>query len=500
MISQAVHFFNVLLVSVLGYSTVYYLAVLTVSIVSLRELARERPSKSAYERDIVRDRLPGISVLMPAYNEEVVIVETVHSALGSDYPKLEVIVVSDGSKDRTVAVLVEEFGLTRHDPPPPGPIKTKAVRAVYRHPTLSLVVVDKDPSGAKADGVNCGINLAQHDWIVIMDGDEIAEPDALLRTMVDVVNSPVRVVGAGISLLPANGMTVEQGRVIEAPVPMNYWVGCQLIEYVASFLLSKPGMSVLGAMPNISGGFGVYDRNVVLAVGGLAHPHLGEDMDLVMRVHRYFLERGESYTMLEVPEAIVWTEFPSTLKVLKRQRMRWHRGLKQVLKSNQAMIFRPRYGRLGMLTLPFLLLFEWVAVPLESLGIVMLFILAVSGGLNGNAAIGLFSACQMLGTLITFSAVFAADKYLGQYRKRGDLVRLLYFAVLSQFGFRQLTLLWRLMSLRKAEHVWGEMTRTGYARKPGAMPTVTAPGSAPASVPLTAPPVVPPASAPVTTI
>lgn len=465
-ISNALRILNLVLVSVLGYSTVYYLAVLAISVVSLRELARRRPSTSAYERDAVRDRLPGVSIIMPAYNEEVVIVETVHSALGSDYPNIEIIVVSDGSKDRTVAVLVEEFGLTAQDPPPPGPVSCKPVRVVYRHRDIPLVVVDKDPSGAKADGANCGINLARYDWIVIMDADEITEPDALLRAMVEVANSPVRVIGAGITLLPANDMSVEKGRVIAAPVPKNYWVGCQLIEYLSSFLLSKPGMSVLGAMPNISGGFGVYDRNAVLAVGGLAHPHLGEDMDLVMRLHRHFLELGEEYAMLEVPEAIVWTEFPSSRAVLERQRVRWHRGLRQVLQTNKAMIGRRRYGRLGLVTLPFLFLFEWVAVPLEAIGVVMLLALAVTGGLNGQASLSLFGACQVLGTLITFTAVFAADRYLGQYKKPRDLARLLWYALLSQFGYRQITLFWRLKSLRNTAQVWGEMTRTGFAKSP----------------------------------
>ncbi len=483
MISRVLRILNLALVTVLGYSTVYYLAVLAIAALSLRELARGRPSTNAYERDLVRDRLPGVSIIMPAYNEEVVIVETVHSALISDYPNLEVIVVSDGSKDRTIEVLVEEFGLTRQDAPTPGPIACKDVRAMYRHRDLQVVVVDKEPSGAKADGANCGINLARHDWIVIMDADEITQPDALLRVMVEVVNSPVRVVGAGVTLLPANGMSVDNGRVIDAPVPMNYWVGCQLIEYISSFLLFKPGMGVLGALPNISGGFGVYDRNAVLAVNGLTHPHLGEDMDLIMRVHRHFLELGEPYTMLEVPEAIVWTELPSTRVILERQRVRWHRGLRQVLQANKVMIGRRRYGRLGMITLPFLLLFEWVAVPLEASGMVMLLVLAVTGGLNGQAALSLFSACQLLGTLITFTAVFAADRYLGQYKRPRDLARLLWFALISQFGYRQFTLLWRLKSLRKTPQVWGEMTRTGFAKKPGSPSPTTATAASASAVP-----------------
>jgi cellulose synthase/poly-beta-1,6-N-acetylglucosamine synthase-like glycosyltransferase len=469
---------NYLVLVVLAYSVLYYSSVLVFAALSVRELKRRRPSTQPEALNRHFDRLPGVSILMPAYNEEVVIVETVYSALRSHYPAVEVLVVSDGSKDRTVGVLVDEFKLTRHDPPSAGPIKTKPVRAVYRSRDFPLVVVDKDPSGAKADGVNCGLNLAKYDWVVIMDGDEVAEPDALLRCMVDIVNSKVRAVAAGVTLLPANGAEVVEGRVLHAPVPRNYVVGCQLIEYLTSFLIAKPGMSKIGAVPNISGGFGVYDRNVLMELGGLTHPHLGEDMDLVMRVHRHFLERNEPYKMLAVPEAIVWTEFPSTRAVLKRQRVRWHRGLRQVLQSTRDMLGNSDYGRLGLIALPFLMLFEWIAVPLEFGGLVMMVILALTGGLDIQASIALLVACQLMGMSATLLAVFSADRYLGQYRERGGLLRMAGFAIASQFGFRQLTLWWRLISLRKTETVWGEMTRTGYAKKPPApAPAVMVPAT-----------------------
>ena len=280
---------NNLLSVVLLYSLAYFGCVLLFGVLSVRSLRRRRAGNRAEPRRVAeRDDAPGISLIMPAYNEEVVIVETVRSALANHYPTIEVIVVSDGSKDRTVAVCVEAFDLIKvPSSPQPGPIPTKDVRAVYRSQGLpSIVVVDKGPSGAKADGSNCGLNFAQMPWVGVMDADELIDPDALVHAMTEVLYTPGNVVACGVTLLPSNEATVENGRVVASPVPRNYWVGCQLIEYLNSYLVAKPGMNELKAMPNISGGFGLFRRDVITAVGGYAHGSLGEDMDMVTRIHR----------------------------------------------------------------------------------------------------------------------------------------------------------------------------------------------------------------------
>jgi cellulose synthase/poly-beta-1,6-N-acetylglucosamine synthase-like glycosyltransferase len=455
---------------VLAYSCLYYCSVLVFGVVSQKMLRSRRPSTRLAERELAKQgSMPGVTMIMPAYNEEVVIVETVKSALAMNYPNIEVVVVSDGSKDNTIGVLVEAFGLVRHDSPAPGPIETKEIFGVYRSNEVPVVVIDKGPSGAKADGSNCGLNFARHPWVAIMDADELVDPDAVLRCMVDVLHHPGNVVGVGVTLLPTNGADVEQGLVLSAPVSNNYWVGCQLIEYLTGFLMAKPGMSQMGAMPNISGGFGMYRREVLQAIGGYTHGHMGEDMDLVLRVHRYFLDRKEQYNMIQVPEAIVWTEFPQTKAVLRRQRIRWHRGLRQVLQGANEMIARPRYGRFGMVTLPFQFLFEWVAVPLEAIGLILMLGMGLFGKLNWGSTISLALACQGLSLMTTITAVIGSDRYLEQYRNKGDMYRLIKFALLSQVGFRQLTLWWRIRSLFKGSTAWGEMPRIGYA-KPAAKP------------------------------
>lgn len=456
--------------SVLLYSIAYFSSMLFFGYLSIRHMSRSRAgNRDGPNARALRPDAPGISLIMPAFNEEVVIVETVRSALANKYPNLEVVVVSDGSKDRTVQVLVEAFDLAALERlPVPGPIETKEVNAVYcSRSGPSIIVVDKGPSGAKADGSNCGLNFANMPWIGVMDADELIDPDALVHAMTEIMHTPGNVVACGVTLLPSNGVTVEDGRVLISPVTKNYWVGCQLIEYLNSYLMAKPGMNVLSAMPNISGGFGLFRRDVILAVEGYRHGHLGEDMDMVTRIHTMFLESKVPYRMVHAPQAVVWTELPFNRKILTRQRVRWHRGLRQVMAGSRGYIGRPSYGNFGMIALPFQFLFEWVAVPIEAVGWMVLVILLCTTGINLQSTLSLFAASQMLSTMVNFTAAYMAVHYLPFYHKRSDALRLLLWALASQYGFRQLTLMWRVRSLFPGGTGWGVMPRAGYAKPTG---------------------------------
>jgi cellulose synthase/poly-beta-1,6-N-acetylglucosamine synthase-like glycosyltransferase len=461
---------NAVLSSVLLYSAIYFGSVLLFGFLSMRHMSRSRAGNREGPRALaLRSDAPGISLIMPAYNEEVVIVETVRSALANSYPNLEVVVVSDGSKDRTVQVMVEAFDMAQLQTQiVMGPIETKGVRAVYRTRSgPSIIVVDKGASGAKADGSNCGLNFANNPWVGVMDADELIDPDALVHAMTEIMHTPGNVVACGVTLLPSNGSTVENGRVLESPVPRNYWVGCQLIEYLNSYLMAKPGMNVLGAMPNISGGFGLFRRDVVLDIGGYRHGHLGEDMDMVTRIHTKFLESGEDYRMVHAPQAVVWTELPFNMSILKRQRVRWHRGLRQVMQGSYSMMGRPKYRQFGMICLPFQFLFEWLAVPIEALGWIMLTYLMMFGRLNVGTMLSMFLATQMLSTMVNFSAVHMAVHYLPFYRRKSDARWMLLWALASQYGYRQMTLVWRVRSLFPGGTGWGVMPRLGYAKPAG---------------------------------
>ncbi len=448
------------------FSMSLYFGMIAWALISQAFLASKRTSTRPYGVDWLRNKrsVPGVSIIMPAYNEEVVIVECVASALDLDYPELEIVVVSDGSKDRTVEVLVDAFGLVEAVIPVAGPLHCGLVRRMFRSPTVNLTVVDKTSAGAKADALNCGLNLVRHDWVVCMDADTLINPDTILRCMTEVMHTPGKVAGVGVTLLPTNACVVEDGKMTEARVSMNYWVGCQTAEYLSGFLLARPGMSAVGALPIISGAFGIFQRADLLRVGGYRHPHLGEDLEMVMNIHRYYRENGIPYRMLQVPEAIVWTEFPQTRQVLERQRTRWHRGLRQVINSHKDLILNRRYGRFGMLGVSTMYFSEWLAALAEASGYVIFAALGLLGWLSLWGFLALFFATQMVGVLLTTMSVMSATKFIGCYKRRSDVWKLLLWAVVSQIGYRQFTLVWRIKSLKKSTGAWGEMPRLGHAK------------------------------------
>jgi cellulose synthase/poly-beta-1,6-N-acetylglucosamine synthase-like glycosyltransferase len=473
MIRTAVVAFGIVAFSftVLQYSVLVLYALLSGRLLRDNRAGR-RPVALA---KIATDRsMPGVSIIMPAYNEENVITHTTVSALAQEYPHVEVIVVNDGSKDSTLQVLVDHFQLEPYDTDPrPGPIPTEPVRAIYRSRSESrIVVVDKAPSGAKADGSNAGINAANYPWVVVMDADEFMERDTIARCMAEVVADPDATAMVGGTLLPANDIVIEGPNIVERHTPRNYWVGCQLIEYLTAFLIARPGLASVRAMPIVSGGFGLFRRDAVVAVGGYQHGHLGEDMDMCLRIQRSLADRGEPCRVVQVPESLCWTEFPNTKEVLRRQRLRWHRGLRTIVSDHGSMIGRRRYGPVGTVGVGSLYVFEWLGPMLEALGWVLLAGLMMVGWLDPAAAVGVFLVTQLVGMALTMLSVAVMTKYLGTFSRRTDLIGMLVWAVAMNWGYRQLTLVWRIRSLLPGSTGWGEMPRAGF--KTNAAPPVPA--------------------------
>ncbi len=450
----------------LSFTILQYFSMLVWSGLSNVLMNRARPGNRALTLDKVRrdqDTL-GVSIIMPAYNEEAVITHTVRSALDQDYPNLEILVVNDGSKDNTLGVMIDAFDLRPFETDPvPGPIGTEKVTTIYRSSTFPRVVlVDKAPAGAKADNANVGINIARYDWIVVMDSDEFMENDVISRCMAAVVESPDEVVAVGTSLLPANDIVIDGSTIVEREASRNYWVGCQLIEYLTAFLVARPGLAQVGALPIISGGFGLFRRDAVLEVNGFEHGHLGEDMDMCMRIHKAQSESGRPYRIVQVPEAIVWTEFPSSMAILQRQRIRWHRGLKIIIDDHGGMIGRRRYGTVGTIGMGMMYLFEWIGPLLEALGWFLLTGLLLAGWIDPLNAFAVFLTTQLVGMALTTIGVMLAVTRLDCYRGIGDLMRLLKFTIFVNWGYRQLTLWWRIRSILPGDTSWGEMPRAGF--------------------------------------
>jgi cellulose synthase/poly-beta-1,6-N-acetylglucosamine synthase-like glycosyltransferase len=417
------------------------------------------------QRRLLRSPLtPPVSVLAPAFNEEANVVDNVRSLLMLDYPLFEVILVNDGSSDRTLGRLVDAFDLRRSARSFERVLPCKTIRGVYESPTYSnLVVVDK-ANGGKADALNAGLNLALYPLFCAIDADSILEPDALLRLVRPFVDAPGVTIAAGGVVRVANGCDIHGGRVHKVRLPRRPLPLIQIVEYLRAFLFGRMGWSTGNSLLVISGAFGLFEKRAAVLAGGYASDSVGEDMELVVRMHRYRRERGQPYRIGFVPDPICWTEVPVSFRVLRRQRTRWQRGLIDTLVRHRAMIGRPRYGSVGMVSLPGFVMFEMLSPLVELSGYLLLPVMWALGLLNPAGAWIFFVLAIMYMVLVSALAVLLEDIAFRRYPSVLDLGRLLIGAVLENFGFRQLTVWWRVRAFweyLRGDLSWGAMERKG---------------------------------------
>ena len=408
-----------------------------------------------------------IALLVPAYNEAAGIVDSVRSLLALHYPDIEVIVINDGSRDGTLATLIEAFALEPVDRAYDLQVPHKPIRALYRSAeNPSLLVIDKE-NGGKSDALNAGINVARAPLFCAVDADSILEPDALLRSAQPFFDDPKRVVAAGGTIRVANGCTVRRGRVIERRLPRKLLPLFQSIEYLRAFLMARLGWSEINTLTLVSGAFGVFRRSVVLEVGGYAHGTVGEDLELVLKLHRHLCERRRDYAIRFVPEPVCWTEAPESLRMLARQRIRWQRGALETFFRHRTMLFNPRYGRIGALGLGNMLLVDVLGPPIEVLGYALLPTFWYMGALSPEWILAFVATTFLFGVFISVGSLVLEELELRRYPRASDLVVLAAAAVAENFGYRQLNNLWRIVGwwrwLRRAQG-WGAMTRTGFRK------------------------------------
>jgi cellulose synthase/poly-beta-1,6-N-acetylglucosamine synthase-like glycosyltransferase len=441
----------------------YYL-VLTVA-GFLRTLQVFREVRRPDQRRLLRSPLtPPVSVLAPAFNEEANVVENVRSLLMLDYPLFEVILINDGSKDRTLGRLVDAFDLRRSARSFERALDSKPIRGVYESPTYpNLVVVDKQ-NGGKADALNAGLNLSLYPLFCAIDADSILEPDALLRLVRPFVDAPGVTIAAGGVVRVANGCDIHGGRVHKVQLPRRALPLVQIVEYLRAFLFGRMGWSTGNSLLVISGAFGLFDKRAAVLAGGYATDSVGEDMELVVRMHRQRRELGRPYRIGFVPDPICWTEVPENFRVLRRQRTRWQRGLIDTLIRHRGMIGRPKYGAVGMVALPGFFMFEMLSPLIEMSGYLLLPVLWLFGILNPTVAGTFFVLAIMYMVLVSALAVLLEDLAFRRYSSVLDLGRLLVGAVLENFGFRQLTVWWRVRAFweyLRGDLSWGAMERRG---------------------------------------
>ena len=444
-----------MVVSLLAFQTVY------------RHLLRR--IYGGYEQLSRSPLTPPISVIVPAHNEDASIALTINNLLHLDYMRYEVIVVNDGSQDRTFAELEKAFQLLPAEIEDAGRLPTQPVRQVYKSRTHhNLTVIDKE-NGGKSDALNAGLNYSLHPYFCSVDADVILEPDALQSVIQPIMESSRRVIAVGGIIRVANGCRVEKGRVVEVIMSSNPLVVFQVIEYFRAFLCGRTGFSRFNALMIISGAFGVFEKDPVMAVGGYRLETVGEDMDLVTRLHHHMRRQGNSdYAIKFVPDPVCWTEVPVSLAVLSRQRRRWQKGCLEVLGQHDEMFLNPRYGALGMFAYPFLLLFEGWGVLIELLGYVVFALSWWRGAIETDFALAFFAAAFFCGTVLSLTGVLLGEMTPRPYPRYRQWLALTLYACLENFGYRQFTSVLRLLGTW--DYVfnigsWGHMEHRGLATR-----------------------------------
>jgi len=445
-----------------------YLALFLLSLGAVFRFVR-RTFFSDYRQILQSEMTWPISVLVAAHNEETTLVDTVRSLLMVIYSEFEIVVINDGSTDRTLPRLVDAFALTRMDRPYRQAIATGRVRAIYGsldHP--HLIVVDKE-RGGKSDALNAGLNLARYPLYCSIDADSIIEDNALLRVVKPFMEHPTETIAAGGIVRIVNGCEVKDGRVVRIELPDAYLPILQVLEYLRAFLSGRVGWSVLRSLLIISGAFGVYRRAEVVEIGGYSRDTDTEDLDLVVRLHRHMRRKGRKYRVVFVPDPVCWTEAPATLSVLRRQRARWHRGLVRTLWDNRGVLFNPRYGTLGMLSFPHAFLFEMLGPFVEILGYIVVASAFLLGLLNAEFFLLFLAASVLYGIFLSVAAVLLEEMSFRRYPGWIDLCKLLVFSVVENLGYRQLLSLFKIKALWDVllgRRGWGRMERAGFQQAP----------------------------------
>ncbi|MFN8110637.1 MAG: glycosyltransferase family 2 protein [Thermoleophilia bacterium] len=416
-------------------------------------------------RGAVRSHLaPRVSVLMPAYGEEASIVGSVTAVLSLSYPNLEVVVVNDGSKDRTLQALLDHFAMSAVHPAYEPLVSHAEVIGMYRSAREArLVVVDKR-NGGKADALNCALNIADGQLVCAIDADTLVDHDSLQHLVAPFIANPEMVATGGTVRL-VNDAQVKGSRVVASRVPRGLLAGAQVVEYLRAFLVGRLGWNPLGGNLLISGAFGVFQRSALTEIGGYEHGSVGEDMELVVRLRRRGYENKRPVPVLFSPDPVAWTEAPESLRTLARQRNRWYRGLCDVLVRHRRMLFNPRYRSAGLLSMPYYLMVEALAPVMEAVGLLLL-VAGLLGGWIHPHELKIVGAAYALAASAAVAVLIFDDLAFRSYPGFSARLRLAGLSLFEQIVFHPLTVAWRLWGLKhfiEGRQEWGAMVRQGFA-------------------------------------
>jgi cellulose synthase/poly-beta-1,6-N-acetylglucosamine synthase-like glycosyltransferase len=465
-----------ILFEIYGYAVFFYSFTLMLTYVALMYLAARGYYRNknyvddSYAKMVVNTSpfTPGVSIIAPAFNEEKTIVDNVKSLLSQQYPLFEVIIVNDGSKDSTLQKLIDYFDLKVAPFSYEEKLQTRPFKALYRsvNPAFkNLTVVDKENGGTKADPVNCGLNVAQYEYFINTDVDCILELDAIYQCMLPIFKNPEIIAVSGMMTM-SNGCTIENGMITKLAPPKNPIPLFQELEYLRSFVIGKMGWSSVNAMSNVSGGFGLFKRDVCIQAGGYSPDSFAEDMDVLFRMIAYCCENNIKYRVVQIPKTCCRTEGPNSLYMLNRQRTRWGRGLIQVFHQHYHMLFNYKYHRIGLLTLPYVFIYEFCAPVIECMGFFVLVYLFLNNEINWLAATIIGASVYAFFLMLSSVVIFFTYKMQCEYKHLSQYIPLALAATVEPLFYHPLIVLFSLRGYfeyiigKKA--VWKTIARKGY--------------------------------------
>lgn len=430
--------------------------------------SRVRSRHRLWRRMLSSPLTPKVSVLVPAYNEEVTIKESLTQILALTYPNLEIVVVDDGSSDRTEAVLIEHFDLVPVHNVFQRQVESAEIVAQYRSRLDPRLVVGRKVNGhGKADAINACLNLSSGDLVCAIDADTLVDPDALQKLVIEFIDDP-DVVAAGGSVRLTNGGFEEtvDGRMPK--FPKQIWAACQAVEYARAFIVGRLGWNLLGGNLIVSGAFGVFRRDKVVEVGGYDPAAIGEDLDLIVRLRKHGYENKLPARVAFNAEPVAWTEAPEQLASLGSQRNRWYRGLLQVLLAQKRMILNPKYGTAGMIALPFFVIVEALAPIVEAIGLVIIVVGLLTGTVTGQQLL-FVASIYGVGLLVSMLVQIFDDLAFGKFTDWRTRLRIVLVATFEQTLYRFMSIWWRLKGLVhyfQGRNDWGVMVRQGFGDAP----------------------------------
>lgn len=468
-LAQVLQGFNVFTLAYFVVLQAIYTGLAVVGWRAIEDYVQRRPMRD-YESVARSEMSMPVSILVPAFNEQRSIVAGLRSLLISQFVEFEVVIINDGSKDETLATLIDAFGLVEVGRVPRSNIPTEPVRGIYVSPLEPRIVVIDKANGGKADALNAGINHAVYPLFCAIDADTMLDPGALSRLVWEFQAAPETVAVGGIVRI-VNGSTLEDGNLLEVRTPRNLLANLQIIEYLRAFLGGRIGWSKSGMLLIISGAFGLFRREVCVEAGGYDPTTVGEDAELILRLHRHRRDHGKPCRITFFPDPICWTECPEDLRTLVRQRDRWQRGLIEMVGRHRQMLLRPRYGRIGCFALPYFIFFELLGPTIECLGYSMFLLSLILGIVSVPFAAAFFAVSLTYSLVLSLIVILMEERAFRRYPGWSDLVRLTLCAVVENIGYRQLLAVVRMRSwytLGRRRRHWGEMTRKGFEPLPSA--------------------------------